>query len=258
MWINICGRCDTANSLYPTSNLALWECGLCGYQVDRPIAENCSCGGYKAVINKEQGLHRPDCMIGSKEFWESFVGKQYKKESKMGSSSLKNPSHKRCLICEGIRECPEDCEVGDQHAWCDCVVLDKEDVGPILCGECASYHYADEQHSGLHRPKYDKPLTTKSPPTAREALYTLHRDLSAASLELMQKKNHDYASEDDPYRNFRTFGELGILVRLSDKLARLRSWTENQKLAVTDESVRDTVLDAINYLVLFEAYRNEG
>ena len=154
------------------------------------------------------------------------------KESKVGSSSLKNPSHKRCLICEGIRECPEDCEVGDQHAWCNCLVFDTLTALP------------------------PEPIP-KSRSTAREALYTLHRDLSAASLELMQKKNHDYASEDDPYRNFRTFGELGILVRLSDKLARLRSWTENQKLAVADESVRDTVLDAINYLVLFEAYRGE-
>ena len=152
----------------------------------------------------------------------------------MGSSSLKNPSHKRCLICEGIRECPEDCEVGEQHDWCDCVV-----------------------RPGTFTDAVAALSTTKSLPTAREALYTLHRDLSAASLELMQKKNHDYASEDDPYRNFRTFGELGILVRLSDKLARLRSWTENQKLAVADESVRDTVLDAINYLVLFEAYRGE-
>ena len=243
MWINICGRCDTANSLYPTSNLALWECGLCGYQVDRPIVENCSCGGYKATINKEQGLHRPDCMIGSKEFWESFVGKQYKKESKMGSSSLKNPSHKRCLICEGIRECPEDC-LGEGHKWCECIKgipvnedLLKELQTRTLTGDLAN--------------------AMNALPTARQALYTLHRDLSAASLELMQKKNHDYASEDDPYRNFRTFGELGILVRLSDKLARLRSWTENQKLAVADESVRDTVLDAINYLVLFEAYRGE-
>ena len=33
-------------------------------------------------------------------------------------------------------------------------------------------------------------------------------------LELTTKKSNDYASADDPFRNFRAFEELGILVRL--------------------------------------------
>jgi len=69
----------------------------------------------------------------------------------------------------------------------------------------------------------------------------------------MRKKNIDYAQEGNPYENFETFGLLGILVRLSDKLARLRRYVENGgKFAVEDEGRVDTVRDAINYLVLFE------
>lgn len=68
-------------------------------------------------------------------------------------------------------------------------------------------------------------------------------------------KNQDYGANDDPFRNFRAFGSFGILVRLSDKLARILTYTERGELTVKDESVTDTVLDAINYLILFEGYR---
>lgn len=88
----------------------------------------------------------------------------------------------------------------------------------------------------------------------QETLFEHHRQLTAEALKLMTAKNHDYASDADPYRNFRTFGLLGILVRLSDKLARLRSFGEKGKLMVADESVHDTVLDIINYAVLYEGY----
>lgn len=84
----------------------------------------------------------------------------------------------------------------------------------------------------------------------RNDLLMLHTELTTCAKELMVAKNHDYASVDDPFRNFRLFGALGILVRLSDKLARLRSFLENGKLSVADESVRDTILDGINYNVL--------
>ena len=88
----------------------------------------------------------------------------------------------------------------------------------------------------------------------RDDLRMLHESLCEEARTLMKAKNADYAALDDPFRNFRLFGELGILVRLSDKLARLRSFLENGKLEVTNETVRDTVLDIINYSVLFHGY----
>lgn len=88
----------------------------------------------------------------------------------------------------------------------------------------------------------------------RDDLRMLHEELCEEARTLMKAKNADYAAISDPFRNFRLFGELGILVRLSDKLARLRSFLENGKLEVTNESVRDTILDLINYAVLFHGY----
>ena len=66
----------------------------------------------------------------------------------------------------------------------------------------------------------------------------------------MVKKNQDYGADDDPFRNFRSFGAFGILVRLSDKLARVRTYIERGDLKVEDETFQDTCKDAINYVIL--------
>jgi len=89
----------------------------------------------------------------------------------------------------------------------------------------------------------------------REALAALHIRLCDTARDLMAKKNHDYAHRDDPFRNFRMFGSLGILVRLSDKIARLRSFEESGRFVVPDEKLEDTILDIINYAVLYRAMR---
>ena len=85
----------------------------------------------------------------------------------------------------------------------------------------------------------------------RRALLARHASLCAAARRLMARKNHDYAHEDDPFRNFRTFGAFGVLVRLHDKIARLRSFEESGKQAVKDEKILDTVLDIINYAAIY-------
>jgi hypothetical protein len=92
----------------------------------------------------------------------------------------------------------------------------------------------------------------------REGLLALHVKLCNEAKDLMVKKNHDYGANSDPFRNFRTFGSLGILVRMSDKLARLHSYLENGKLKVEDETVRDTLLDIINYSVLFGGFLEDS
>ena len=91
--------------------------------------------------------------------------------------------------------------------------------------------------------------------TTTEALLELHKKLTDESRELMAVKNQDYGAKDvDPFRNFRMFGRLGILVRMSDKLARLRTFLERGEFSVKDEGVVDTIRDIINYAVIFEAY----
>lgn len=92
----------------------------------------------------------------------------------------------------------------------------------------------------------------------KQVLYDLHQRLFVQALNLMKQKNHDYASDEDPYKNFRRYGLMGILVRLSDKIARLDSYLSQGDLEVKDESVKDTILDIINYSVLFEGYRKDA
>lgn len=92
----------------------------------------------------------------------------------------------------------------------------------------------------------------------RTQLLKMHDELCSEAKSLMQKKNQDYGANSDPFRNFRSFGALGILVRMSDKLARLHSFLDNGKFAVEDEGVKDTVRDIINYAILFEGYLEDG
>ena len=51
--------------------------------------------------------------------------------------------------------------------------------------------------------------------------------------------------------------EQGFLVRMTDKLSRLSTFAVSGDLKVKDESVKDTILDLINYSVLFIAYLNQ-
>lgn len=89
----------------------------------------------------------------------------------------------------------------------------------------------------------------------RDELYEVHEEMCSDALEIMRLKNIDYAHEDDPFRNFRTFGLYGIVVRMSDKIARLQSLVERGlENAVKDEKYSDTLLDLINYSVIFAAY----
>ena len=81
-------------------------------------------------------------------------------------------------------------------------------------------------------------------------------DITKGMLDLTTKKSNDYASDDDPFRNFRAFGELGILIRMNDKFARLRTALYDRKeMAVSDETIEDTILDLATYAVLLLSYR---
>jgi hypothetical protein len=74
-------------------------------------------------------------------------------------------------------------------------------------------------------------------------------------LALTTKKSNDYASDEDPFKNFRTFGTLGILVRASDKFARLHTALyDKREFKVESETVEDTCLDLATYAILLLCY----
>lgn len=61
------------------------------------------------------------------------------------------------------------------------------------------------------------------------------------ALELFKKKNKDYGDA------FATYGTIGVLVRMGDKVSRLQSITKNKISLVDSESLRDTLIDLHNY-----------
>ena len=94
--------------------------------------------------------------------------------------------------------------------------------------------------------------------TSKEYLESFAK-ITADMLALTTKKNADYANENDAFANFRTFGELGILVRMSDKFARLKTALYDRKsMSVSDETVEDTILDLATYSILLLSYRREA
>ena len=99
----------------------------------------------------------------------------------------------------------------------------------------------------------------------RPELLRLYQVLCGVSRVRIQGKIEDYATGDDPLRNFRlaeaaglATAEQGLLVRVCDKVARLIRFSQAGKLSVVDESVEDTAKDLINYCVLLIALVRDG
>jgi len=64
------------------------------------------------------------------------------------------------------------------------------------------------------------------------------------AFELFSKKNKDYGD------SFATYGPVGVIVRLGDKIQRLISVTNNGVNLVNNESLRDTLIDLHNYAAM--------
>jgi len=107
-------------------------------------------------------------------------------------------------------------------------------------------------------------LTNEEPTHTTEDLLNHIKNLYGDCLNTLEKKNHDYAGAgnlSDAFHNFRLASELGvcsvsgaILVRLCDKFARLTNLQGSKDPAVSEESLNDTIADAINYLAILHAW----
>jgi hypothetical protein len=64
------------------------------------------------------------------------------------------------------------------------------------------------------------------------------------ALELFTKKNQDYGD------SFATYGPVGVIVRMGDKISRLSSITKSGITLVNNESIRDTLIDLHNYAAM--------
>jgi hypothetical protein len=83
-------------------------------------------------------------------------------------------------------------------------------------------------------------------------------DTYKKALKIVKLKNSDYATNQDPWKNFRSAEIVGvdvkraILVRTLDKMSRIGNLLEKSP-HVIEEKIDDTILDAINYLAILLA-----
>ena len=80
----------------------------------------------------------------------------------------------------------------------------------------------------------------------------LHKKLLDNMHELYIKKNSDYG--DSVHETYRKYGLVSFLVRIEDKLNRVKTLNEKsckqQDAKVLDEKIEDTLMDLANYSIL--------
>lgn len=97
----------------------------------------------------------------------------------------------------------------------------------------------------------------------KDELFVLHENLNEMGLKVMRAKNEDYSTGVDPFSNFRGSlfigiePELGLLLRVMDKIKRIEAFVKTGKLKVIGESCTDAIVDIRNYMVLLQGLIQE-
>ena len=93
-------------------------------------------------------------------------------------------------------------------------------------------------------------------------LLEIHEDTCSKCKSIMVKKNNDYTGgkkATDIFANFNSSKILdihpvqGLLLRVIDKVQRIRSFTNDKELSVPNETVEDACDDIVNYAILAKA-----
>jgi len=139
----------------------------------------------------------------------------------------------------------------DSHMLSDAMCDMSSDAGKII-------HDAIERGMRAYLPRADTKAGLPTNPLHAHMRETFYRCLA-----ISVAKNQDYASSDDPFKNFRRAEmagvsvEQGILVRLTDKLCRIGNLLEHDA-AVKDERIGDTIDDMVNYAAILRAWLEIG
>lgn len=92
--------------------------------------------------------------------------------------------------------------------------------------------------------KEESEMTKKDPNLKVEH----HKKLCDELNEIYKKKNHDYG--DSFHHTFVEEGFAMSRIRLSDKLSRFKTLSRGKDQKVSDESIRDTLMDLANYAIM--------
>lgn len=99
--------------------------------------------------------------------------------------------------------------------------------------------------------------------TSQKFYLELFEEECRQELALTNKKNRDYAGEKDAFQNFRAIEflsagnistEMGILVRITDKLQRCINILNSGETHVKDEKITDTLRDLSVYSKILRIY----
>lgn len=146
-------------------------------------------------------------------------------------------------IKKGCQICKDSNPLCDVHhlpkSQCDCdtqEIIDKK--------------IWDEKDGPLNPDNLPDKMSASHPVQMLDELHEMARDI-------INKKNHDYrgAMEDD-YANFRGSTALGIhpghgiLLRIQDKMMRVKTFIDKGELHVKSESIDDALVDITNYCAL--------
>ena len=98
-----------------------------------------------------------------------------------------------------------------------------------MIGECVYYDDdIDDIHDEIQYEIQDESITE-------------FKKVQKEGLELFEKKNKDYGDA------FKQDGTVGVLIRMGDKINRLKHITKNKVEFVDNETMRDTLIDLHNY-----------
>lgn len=77
----------------------------------------------------------------------------------------------------------------------------------------------------------------------------MHKEIINSMHDLYERKNKDYG--DSVHDTYEKYGMISFLVRMEDKLNRVRTLTTDDAIAlVSDEKIEDTLIDLANYAIL--------
>ena len=74
------------------------------------------------------------------------------------------------------------------------------------------------------------------------------KEICDSICELYQRKNADYG--DAFGKSFDEYGIVAALIRMGDKMNRIKQLTSSGQQHVNDESVKDTLLDLASYSIM--------
>jgi len=89
------------------------------------------------------------------------------------------------------------------------------------------------------------------------------KEVFSNAIKIVDKKNRDYATNSDPFLNFKGSEQVGvsvprgILVRIMDKITRVGNLL-NKEASVKDEAIEDTLLDLCNYCAILLVYLKDA